>query len=401
MSNSTSFDPFGRTLRITATSVYAITILAGLLGNGIGLYIVLRKTGTKSVANMLIGNMALADLLTCLFAMPHAVVFLYVQNQWFGGIMGLITCKLNQFPFMLSIIASVLTIFVISVGRYFAVFHPLKGKFLRKPRLMTFFIWGVSVLITCPTVYPYQLYQRVSGGPFYCVVEWPGSLAPQTNEIQQIYYLLIFVVLYCVPLATTSIIYFAIGWRLWKRRVPGYELDANKEAAAKTKNKVIKMLVVIVVIFAICWAPVHIMHYYMSEPEWFTIPMWIKLLSFWVAHLNSAINPYIYIVFNDSFRKEFKDILSSCNMTKLWRRSSSYLTSTTAIKATGSTMSSTFKTSRKGLVRIMSRNHENAKEQIVNYGGTTEEPGVQLLERIVTSDNISEHEAEAATQSFL
>lgn len=373
-------------------------MLAAVLGNGLGLYIILRKTGAKSVANMLIGNMALADLITTVFAMTYSVAFFYTQERWFGGVFGEITCKLSQFPLAVSIAASILTILVISVGRYLAVFYPLKGKFLRKSKLMTAVIWSVSVVIACPTLYPFQVVQDTPEGPFYCTVEWPGG-REETNRIQQIYNLLLFILLYCVPLAVSAVIYFAIGWRLWKRQVPGYSLDANKKAAAKTKRKVIKMLIVIIVIFAICWAPMHVMHYYMSEPEWETIPIWVKVLCLWIAHANSAINPYVYIVLNDSFRKEFKEILSTCSVFKLWRRSSSYLASTTAFKATGSTMSSTL--SRSGWARILSRKRENSKEQVMNYGGTTEEPGVQLLDKIVTSEEDSEHGQETATQSFL
>ena len=335
---------------------------------------------------MLIGNMALADLLTTMFAMTYSMVYLYVQNQWFGGVAGEITCKLILFPFTVSIAASVITILVISVGRFLAVFYPLRGKIMRKPKLMTTVIWGVSVLTACPTVYPYQVVQPPPGGQFYCVVLWPGGIEA-TDKIQQIYYLLLFILLYSIPLALTSMIYLAIGWRLWKRQIPGYDLDANRRAASKTKKKVVKMLIIIVIIFAICWAPAHAMHYFMYEPEFPSIPIWVKVFSFWLAHANSAINPFLYIVLNDSFRKEFNDIVGSCNVAKLWRRSSSYLTSSTAIKTTGSTMVSSAKSSRSSWIRKLNRNRESSKGLGANYGGTSEEPAVQLLKMIVTSED--------------
>ena len=89
------------------TVVYSTMFLLSLTGNSMTIYIVWSKPYLRSVTNCLIANMAAADLVTTFSAMPYAVTYAFIQTQWFGGILGTVTCKLLMFLFPLSIAASI------------------------------------------------------------------------------------------------------------------------------------------------------------------------------------------------------------------------------------------------------------------------------------------------------
>ena len=62
--------------------------------------------------------MAVADIIDALFAVPQTVVYMYIQNTWFPGLLGEITCKLTTFGAVISIAASVATLMVMAIDRY-------------------------------------------------------------------------------------------------------------------------------------------------------------------------------------------------------------------------------------------------------------------------------------------
>ena len=304
--------PIGKPLRIAVTSAYVIVFLISTLGNGLGLRIVLRASHVSSASCLLIGNKAFADLLTTLFTTPYMVFYVHYQNAWFGGIAGAVTCKLNQFPFAVSLAVSVFTIVIISVSRFFAVVYPLKRKFLQNPRKITAVIWALSVgVMSAPYLIPYRTIQR-SNGRYYCVVDWGGY--DKTVQVQKYYYTVLFVLMYVVPLTLTVISSSTIARRLWKRQIPGNPSKFRKQAARKANRQIAKVLFGIVTVFAIFWAPAHVMHYVAYDPTaWPHIPMWVWLFSFWLCHASCAVDPFLYIIFNSSFRKEVKRTFSICS----------------------------------------------------------------------------------------
>lgn len=71
------------------------------------------------------------------------------------------------------------------------------------------------------------------------------------------------------------------------------------------------MLIIIVVVFALCWLPAHLMHFFIFFEDK-TFNKLSLLIIFGISHANSAINPYLYIVLNRNFRRPFLEVLRSC-----------------------------------------------------------------------------------------
>ena len=94
------------------------------------------------------------------------------------------------------------------------------------------------------------------------------------------------------------------GKNLW-RDTPG-ELTESTVKCRKNKRRIIKMFVVIISVFGVCWLPYHVYFLYSyHQPTIMTLP-YIKhvyLGFYWLAMANCAVNPIIYYWMGN--RREF------------------------------------------------------------------------------------------------
>ena len=303
------FQPPSIIHQVTITVVYSIMLLFSLSGNTIIIFIVFTRPFTRSVTNCLIANMAAADLLMTFSAMPYSVAYTYVASRWFGGIMGMITCKLLHFAIALSIAASILTLTVIALDRFFAVAYPFKRvSVIRHIPTANMLIWLVSVLCMSPYLYYYKS-NLLEDNNYHCFVLWEPLADSFTAS--RIYFSFIFIALYLVPLLFICIFYSIISFKLWARRIPGNPTEVNLRKEELSKRRTIKILIIIVVVFALCWLPAHLMHFFIFFEDK-TFNKLSLLIIFGISHVNSAINPYLNIVLNRNFRRPFLEVLRSC-----------------------------------------------------------------------------------------
>ena len=303
------FQPPSIIHQVTIIVVYSIMLLFSLSGNTIIIFIVFTRPFMRSVTNCLIANMAAADLLMTFSAMPYSVAYTYVASRWFGGIMGMITCKLLHFAIALSIAASILTLTVIALDRFFAVAYPFKRvSVIRHIPTTNMLIWLVSVICMSPYLYYYKS-NLLEDNSYHCFVLWEPLADSSTAS--RIYFSFIFIALYLVPLLFICIFYSIISFKLWARRIPGNPTEVNLRNEELSKRRTIKILIIIVVVFALCWLPAHLMHFFIFfEDKTFNNLSLIIIFS--ISHANSAINPYLNIVLNRNFRRPFLEVLRSC-----------------------------------------------------------------------------------------
>ena len=304
-------------LKIGLTSAYVVIFLVALFGNSVGFYVVVikKESSSTSVTNLFIGNMAVADLLLTITIMPFSVAFLYRRTLWIGGTLGTITCKAFFYVMPVFISATVFIMMLISFDRFYAVFYPWKEKFFQKPKVLSAIIWILSFGLMTPYVLMYQTTEK-QPGVYYCLQEWPWAPPNDTDftetyKVLKSFHISVFVIVYALPLSITIIIYSLICRKLWLRKIPGNVTDTNLAAAEKSKRKVVRLLVVICVVFAVCWFPVYVNHYlwFVRPDQSHKLPVSVQMLFNWIAHANSALNPCLYILLNEKFRQKFQATL--------------------------------------------------------------------------------------------
>jgi len=310
-----------QSVKIGMMTANAVVFIIALLGNTLCLFVVLKKSSAQStrVTNLFIANMAVADLLLTFTMMPYDVGFYFRGNAWTGGMLGNITCKAVFYLIPVSIAATVLTVVLISFDRLYAVFYPLRETFFRKPKILSATIWILSFVLMLP--YPMLRQVRFNSvfNIYQCTQVWPwedpaDTTHRETYGVLKIFHCIVFVMLFALPLCMTIVIYSLICRKMWLRIIPGNATENNIAAAEKSKRKVVRLLVIIVVVFALCWFPSYVnIYFWFVRPDLYAkgvLPLEVELLNIWIGHANSAINPCIYILMSDKFRRELISTLA-------------------------------------------------------------------------------------------
>ena len=287
------------------TLAYVIIFVISLVGNILLIYVTLKTPHLKTTTNLLVANMAAADLMITFFAMPYCVMYLYLQNIWISGRIGDITCKLTQYSLALSIAASILTHVLITIDRFFCIVLPFKcTPFIKKSKITYYFIWCSSFVLMSPYLVVYGSVPNQNEYS-YCQVknEYFNTL--------QIYFCLVFILLYIIPLVFIATLYTFVCRKLWRHKVPGIRTLASLPKREAHNRKTVKMLIILVIAFALCWLPAHVMHLLTYFRRDQAIPLEAILLSFWACHSHSAINPLLVACLNGLYRKACLEVFTN------------------------------------------------------------------------------------------
>jgi hypothetical protein len=96
---------------------------------------------------------------------------------------------------------------------------------------------------------------------------------------------------------------------LARRSLPG-RTRIREEVEICRKKRTNRMLIAMVVIFAICWLPLNVVHMVAEFHRSALTNYKVLFLSTHVIAMSSTIyNPFLYSWLNDNFRKEFQQIL--------------------------------------------------------------------------------------------
>ncbi|CAM4726463.1 unnamed protein product [Leuciscus chuanchicus] len=306
--------------KTTFVIVYTVIFLLALIGNSLVVYIVLIKRGIQTATNIFICSLAVSDLLISFFCIPFTLLQ-NISSEWFGGVL---VCKTVPFVQTTAIVTGILTMTCIAAERYQGIVHPLKIKRQCTPQRayrMLVVVWIAAMVTGSPMLFVQQLevkYDFLYDLHHVCCQERWSSSAHRKE-----YATFILVFLFLLPLAAMLILYTRIGIELWIRKQVGDSsvLNAmNQREVSKIfrkKRRAIKMMVTIVVLFTVCWAPFHTVHmlfeysYLNKKYDDITINMIIAVTQA-IGFSNSFNNPIIYAFMNENFQKNCMSTLSLC-----------------------------------------------------------------------------------------
>lgn len=117
----------------------------GFIGNALVVVVVAANQQMRNTTNLLIINLALADLLFIVFCVPftasdYALPFWPFGDAW---------CKIVQYLVIVTAYASVYTLVLMSLDRYLAVVHPITSMSIRT-EANTY--WAIAVTWVYPTI---------------------------------------------------------------------------------------------------------------------------------------------------------------------------------------------------------------------------------------------------------
>lgn len=107
--------------------------------------------------------------------------------------------------------------------------------------------------------------------------------------------------------------YILIAVKVWKRNAPGVQTN-GRLVIYRAKMKVLKMLAVIVILFAFSWLPLYAIYlrmYYgqVGDKEKDIIFTIVLPIAQWLGASNCCMNPIIYCFFSKKYRRGFRKLL--------------------------------------------------------------------------------------------
>ncbi|KAH8367290.1 hypothetical protein KR200_010772 [Drosophila serrata] len=292
--------------RIVSTIVpvfFGIIGFAGLLGNGLVILVVVANQQMRSTTNLLIINLAVSDILFVIFCVPFTATD-YVLPEWpFGNVW----CKFVQYMIVVTCHCSVYTLVLMSFDRFLAVVHPVTSMSLRTERNATLAImcaWITIVTTAIPVALSHsvRIYQYHGNAGTACVFSTEEEVWSLVG-----FQVSFFLSSYVAPLTLICFLYIGMLARLWKS-APGCKPSAESR---KGKRRVTRMVVVVVLAFAICWLPIHVILVLKALDLYGAshLSVIIQIISHVVAYTNSCINPILYAFLSDNFRKAFRKVV--------------------------------------------------------------------------------------------
>jgi tachykinin-like receptor len=287
-------------------------------GNLIVIWIVLANKRMRTVTNYFLVNLSVADAMVSTLNVTFNYTYMLNSHWPFGTLY----CKISQFVAVLSISASVFTLMAISIDRYMAIMNPLRQRMGRRMTLcIALGIWVLSIALSLPHLLFFTTYVHVFSDGGYrvvCYAEWPDGSSTQSYQ-EYIYNIVFMILTYFLPIGSMSYTYARVGLELWGSQSIG-ECTQRQLENIKSKRRVVKMMIVVVSIFAVCWLPFHMYFILTSFMPQITNADYIQevyLAFYWLAMSNSMYNPIIYCWMNSRFRRGFKQVFSCCPFVRL------------------------------------------------------------------------------------
>ncbi|XP_043944013.1 C3a anaphylatoxin chemotactic receptor-like [Protopterus annectens] len=274
------------TLRITSMIAYIIVFLVGILGNTLVIWI----TGLelkKTVNIIWFLNLSVADFLCCM-SLPFLITQFALDYHWpFGSFL----CKIIPAAKILNMFASVFLLTVVSIDRCVLVLRPVWCQNTRTTSMaaiVCFAVWLLALILAVPSA----VFQNAS----------TDTLSKKTT---------------CTIKNQNAILGLRISWFVFGFVLPFFIITASSSLLMfKVKNvrylgcnKTYKMLCAVIIAFFICWLPYHVIELLLATNEKMRrSPTFIVLsnLTQSLAYVNSCVNPIIYVIVGQDFKKKLR-----------------------------------------------------------------------------------------------
>ncbi|XP_045520882.1 trissin receptor-like [Pieris brassicae] len=360
---------FDRTdVRAIFITLYTLVFCCCFFGNLLVILVVTLSRRLRSITNFFLANLAVADLCVGVFCVFQNLTIYLIPSWVFGDFL----CKMYQFVHSLSYTASIFILVVICTERYFAIIHPITCKQIltsRRLRLVILGVWITSAAYSAPKfIWVETITNDLGDGHLETI-----CIQHRMKYNSEIFDMVNFGLLYVTPLCVMTVLYTRIAVGLWqssnglrhmgqaqccaaqcprpeKPPTESYEpqrtfigtSEAKGTPAGPVKPKkrsrkesrschhlshlsrnvlrarrgVVRMLIVVVLTFAICNLPFHArkMWQYWSTGYQGTSDFSALLtpLTFLITYFNSGINPLLYAFLSKNFRKGMRELLF-CN----------------------------------------------------------------------------------------
>ncbi|CAG2168460.1 unnamed protein product, partial [Oppiella nova] len=190
---------------------------------------------------------------------------------------------------------------------YLAIIHPLRPNMALKYRsaIVLIGIWMLAIGLASPQLWATKTIPFTYDSHTYYKCREVASRVYSTT-----YSLIIFTITFMFPLITLSFVYGSIGFKMFRKQIPGLNFHPNNNSLVN-KLKAVKISSVIVILFIVFWLPIQLYNLII----WYNPFLIIRALNYnmdayialffvchWISSAHSFVNPIIYGFMSDNFR---------------------------------------------------------------------------------------------------
>ncbi|XP_075534189.1 tachykinin-like peptides receptor 86C [Dermacentor variabilis] len=293
--------------------LFGTVVLVAVCGNSLVVWSVVSHRRMRTVTNLFLVNLSVADFMTAVFNAAFNFVYMLESHWTFGEPY----CVFSNFVANLTVACSAFTMAAMSIDRYNAVIQPLSRRLSRCEAAVTMAaIWAASALLSLPTL----LFSRTRSYYYadrsvrtVCLLVWPDGI-PGVSLADYLYNVAFLVLTYVVPVFTMAATYTRMSRELWGSGCIG-EFTEHQHNALRNKQKVVRMLFTVVFLFTVCWLPYHVYFLYVFHHPSVVHSddiQHVYLAMYWLAMSHAMYNPIVYYFMNHRFNQYFRQCLCCC-----------------------------------------------------------------------------------------
>ena len=285
-------------------SVMSVTfIVTSLLGNTLVLLAIYRFQRLRTISNMIIANLSLADVLFSTFVAPINAFYWSQEDLLPGGIL----CHFSGVGAMLFGLGSIYTLVFVSIERFLATNYPVKHRNSFSTKQVTYgliAIWICSAGL-CVLTFRISKYTYLESF-FHCIANWDDSLSYTLAMLFCGNLLPLTILIYC---NTRVLNIIKKRNRVQTTPAPENATSITTQNAHHQREKRISLIIIAVIcVFVFCWAPYSIASTCLAI-DGCTLPREFMSAAVVLTISNGSFNPLIYGVLNRNFRVAFSAIL--------------------------------------------------------------------------------------------
>ena len=283
--------------------------IIGIVGNAIVIIVVFNRRVSKNSTDILIGSLAVADLLSSIAIIPVPMIK-YVPSTWLGEVY----CRVvnGQIFMWFFVDASIFILTAISVERYVAVIYAFTFRRIFSMRRTTIYIILIWTACAINDAIWFYFFIKVDRATHTCHVPTDPSSFRLLGGLSQVTFHFICPLFVMVITQAMIIITLHRQAKRFKFMNGSKERTTHAIKSHDAKRRVIKMFLMVVLTFIVCWSPSQISYLLYSTqiigPRYLYSPL--DRIFTVMGFYNSCANPIIYTISNAKFRLAVKNVLT-------------------------------------------------------------------------------------------
>ncbi|XP_020388000.1 C-C chemokine receptor type 6a [Rhincodon typus] len=289
--------------------LYSIITAAGIIGNGLVVLTYSLYKKVKSMTDMYLMNLAIADILFVV-TLPF-----WAANEVNGWIFEVIGCKVLKGLYCVNFYSGMLLLAVISIDRYIAIVHATKsfnyrGKTLIYSKIICVAIWLSGIVVSLPTFVFSEMYKFETTGEYICDIRYPknysniGKMIAPTIQLTLGFFIPLLIMVFCYSLIINTLL----------------------QARNFQRHKAFRVVMAVVVTFIFCQVPYNVIVLYETVHKTDRCDLHkqmtiVRTVAQSLAFLHCCLNPVLYAFIGVKFRFYFTKIIQD-----IWCLSKKYIT---------------------------------------------------------------------------